>query len=161
MLLKDDAGDVPMCRTCQPSCQASSVSPPYMLLVRKRCVNWLYLAISWSGPCCPVFLRPVGRGRRDDGPTESPDPCGRGSPRSGRGPLGSRHLFVEAARPDTPLVFLRLLFAGGSSAWEPSGVKRRSREKEKYSIDVARTVTRPGAAFLTLEMYTTAARHEL
>lgn len=93
---------------------------PCMLRVRKRCVNWLYLAISWSGPCCPVFLGPDGGDGGLLGPTW------KGSRRSGRGLQGSGHLFVEAARPDTPLVFLRPSSLGALEG----RVKRRSTRKK-------------------------------
>lgn len=93
---------------------------PCMLRVRKRCVNWLYLAISWSGPCCPVFLGPDGGDGGLLGPTW------KGSRRSGRGPQGSGHLFVEAARPDTPLVFLRPSSLGALEG----RVERRSTRKK-------------------------------
>jgi len=63
--------------------------------------------------------------------------------KSGRGPLGSRHLFVEAARPDTPLVYLRLLFAGGSSPG-PSKESKGDRSLKKEKPDrVARTDRAP------------------
>lgn len=102
-----------------------------MLRVRKRSVNCLYLPISWSGPCRPVFLGPVGG---ESGETEPWDHVEGDLPRSGRGPLGSRHLFVEAARPDTPLVFLRLLFAGGSSSGPLRSQKAIGPEKKKSPI---------------------------
>lgn len=90
-----------------------------MLRVRKRCVNWLHLVISWSGPCCPVFLGPDGGG------WELLEPTWKGSSRSGRDPQGSRYLLVAAARPGTPPVFLRL-FAGGSGSWRDDRHKRKA-----------------------------------
>lgn len=113
-------------------------SLPSMLRVRKRSVNCLYLPISWSGPCRPVFLGPVGG---ESGETESWDHVEGDLPKSGRGPLGSRHLFVEAARPDTPLVFLRLLFAGGSSSGPLRSQKAIGLEKRKARV--ARTDRAP------------------
>ena len=100
--------------------------------------------ISWSGPCCPVFLGPDG----GDGKTHG-DPRGRDRWNSGRGPQGSGHPFVEAARPDTPLVFLRpSSLLGADEHHRPKDDRRRQR---KTLCQVARTVTGPGAAFLTFE----------
>jgi len=102
-----------------------------MLRVRKRSVNCLYLPISWSGPCRLVFLGPAGG---ENVETKSWDHVEGDLLKSGRGPLGSRHLFVEAARPDTPLVYLRLLFAGGSSPGPLKSQKAIGARKKKSLI---------------------------
>lgn len=102
-----------------------------MLRVRKRSVNCLYLPISWSGPCRPVFLGPTGG---ENVETESWAHVEGDLLKNGRGPLGSGHLFVEAARPDTPPVFLRLLFAGGSSPGPLRSQKAIGARKKKNLI---------------------------
>ena len=92
----------------------------------------------------PSFLRARWWGRKDAG-----DPRGRDPWMSGRGPQGSGHPFVEAARPDTPLVFLRpSSLLGADEHHRPKDDRRRQR---KTLCQVARTVTGPGAAFLTFE----------
>lgn len=55
-----------------------------MLHVRKRCVNWLYLAISWPGPCRLLFLGLNGR----EGESVLLGPTWKGIPEEWKGSTG-------------------------------------------------------------------------
>lgn len=97
-------------------------APLRMLRVRKRCVNWLYLTISWSGPCRPVFLGPArgGEGRETTETSRTDESRGltwKGIPEEWKGSTGKWvSLCRSRATGHAPRLPSSLLFAGGSSS---------------------------------------------
>lgn len=110
-----------------------------MLRVRKRCVNWLHLAISWSGPCCPVFLGPYGGERGLLGPTW------KGLPVKWKGSTGKwASLCRSRATGHAPRL-------PSSLCWGLFEVQSKDDLKERRSIKWHARSRDRGAAFLTFE----------
>ena len=118
-----------------------------MLRARKRSVNCLYLPISWSGPCRPVFLGSTGGENVGDGVL---GPRGRGSSQVWKGSTGkwaslcrSRATRHAPRLPSSPLRWGLLSGPSKESKGDRSLEKRKARSCGTH---------RPGAAFLTLEI---------